>query len=141
MHPDAELLIRTSWAALAPSRMRAAELFYTRLFEIDPSASALFTGKAMHEQYEKFLRTVDTLVQMLDYPPGIIEELQALSRRHAGYGVVAAQYATVGSALLWALEQELGASWNADVERAWTELYQFIAGVMRRTAEANRSPN
>jgi hemoglobin-like flavoprotein len=134
MHPSAERIIRESWATLVPTRALAAQLFYTRLFEIDPSAKLLFDGKPMHVQHEKFLQTIDTLVQMLDYPPQIIEELQALSRRHVGYGVMVAHYETVGAALLWALEQGLGDQWNADVKRAWTELYLFISGVMTRTA-------
>lgn len=137
MNPNAERLIRESWMQLVPIRAQAAELFYGRLFEIDSSAEALFDGKPMHVQHEKFLQTIDTLVQMLDYPPQIIEELQALSQRHVGYGVIIAHYETVGAALLWALEQGLGDRWNADVKRAWTELYSFIAGVMIREATPN----
>jgi hemoglobin-like flavoprotein len=134
MNPDAERIIRETWLSLVPIRAKAAELFYARLFEIDPSSQALFDGKPMYVQYEKFLQTVDTLVQMLDYPPQIIEDLQALSRRHVDYGVVLPQYETVGEALLWALEQGLGDAWNPEVKRAWTELYIFIAGVMKRAA-------
>jgi hemoglobin-like flavoprotein len=134
MHPNAERLIRESWATLVPIRALAAQLFYTRLFEIDPSAKLLFDGKPMYVQHEKFLQTIDTLVQMLDYPPQIIEELQALSKRHVGYGVLVAHYEPVGAALLWALEQGLGDQWNDEVKRAWTELYLFISGVMTRAA-------
>lgn len=134
MNPHAERIIRESWTTLVPIRAQAAALFYTRLFEIDPTAKALFDGKPMHVQHEKFLQTIDMLVQMLDYPPQIIEELQALSRRHVGYGVLVPHYETVGAALLWALEQGLGDQWNAEMKRAWAELYLFIAGVMTRAA-------
>jgi hemoglobin-like flavoprotein len=134
MNPEAERIIRDTWMTLVPIRLKAAELFYDRLFAIDPSAQALFDGKAMHVQYEKFLQTVDALVQALDYPPELIEDLQALSRRHVDYGVSLPQYETVGAALLWALEQGLGDAWTPDVKRAWTELYSFIGGVMKRAA-------
>jgi hemoglobin-like flavoprotein len=134
MNPQAERLIRESWAQLVPIRAQAAQLFYDRLFAIDSSSKALFDGKAMHQQHEKFLQTIDTLVQMLDYPPQIIEELQALSRRHVGYGVLLEHYETVGQALLWALAHGLGEQWTPEVQRAWTELYLFIAGVMKRAA-------
>ncbi|WP_396214786.1 globin domain-containing protein [Gemmatimonas sp.] len=134
MNPNAERLIRDSWMQLVPIRAAAAELFYSRLFAIDPTAEEFFAGKPMHEQHDKFLKTVDWLVQTLDYPPRVIEELQALSRRHVGYGVLVAHYETVGAALLWALEQGLGVKWDADVKRAWTELYIFISGVMVREA-------
>jgi hemoglobin-like flavoprotein len=134
MNSHAERLIRESWTTLVPSRTKAAERFYTRLFEIDPSARELFAGRAMHVQQEKFLHTIDMLVQMLDYPPQIIEELQVLALRHVGYGVLLEHYEPVGQALLWALEQELGDEWSPEFQRAWTELYLFIAGVMKRAA-------
>jgi hemoglobin-like flavoprotein len=134
MNRDAERLIRDSWMRLVPIRLTAAQIFYDRLFEIDPSAKALFDGKPMHVQYEKFAQTIDTLVQMLDFPSTIIHDLQALSRRHVGYGVTLEQYATVGAALLWALEQGLGSEWTPEVKRAWGELYLFIEGVMKREA-------
>lgn len=134
MNPQAERLIRESWTSLVPIRAQAATLFYGRLFDIDPSARELFAGRPMHVQHEKFLSTIDTLVQMLDYPPQIIEDLQALARRHVGYGVLLAHYEPVGASLLWALEQGLGDRWTPDVARAWSELYMFIAGVMKRAA-------
>lgn len=138
MNRDAERLIRDSWLRVVPIRLTAAQLFYDRLFEIDPSAKALFDGKPMHVQYEKFAQTIDTLVQMLDFPANIIDDLQALARRHVGYGVNLEQYASVGAALLWALERGLGSEWTPEVKRAWGELYLFIEGVMKR--EVSGSP-
>ncbi|WP_310569119.1 globin family protein [Gemmatimonas sp.] len=138
MNRDAERLIRDSWLRVVPIRLTAAQLFYDRLFEIDPSAKALFDGKPMHVQYEKFAQTINTLVQMLDFPANIIDDLQALARRHVGYGVNLEQYASVGAALLWALERGLGSEWTPEVKRAWGELYLFIEGVMKR--EVSGSP-
>lgn len=134
MHPHAERLIRESWTQLVPMRAQAAQLFYDRLFAIDASAKALFDGKPMHVQHEKFLQTIDTLVQTIDYPSRIIEDLQALAKRHMGYGVLLDHYEPVGDALLWALGQGLGERWTPELQRAWAELYVFIAGVMKRAA-------
>jgi hemoglobin-like flavoprotein len=53
-----------------------------------------------------------------------------LGQRHAGYGVKEQDYETVGQALLWTLEQGLGAGFTPDVREAWTTLYQLVAGVM-----------
>jgi hemoglobin-like flavoprotein len=132
MQRDTERVIRESWMQLVPLRRTAAQLFYERLFEIDPSARPLFDGKSMDVQQEKFLQTLDLLVQMLDYPANIIHELQALARRHGLYGVSTEQYASVGAALLWALENALGSEWTPETQRAWSELYLFISGVMIR---------
>ena len=132
MNTDTERLIRDSWLRLFPLRLTTAQNFYERLFEIDPTAKALFDGKPMHVQQEKFVQTLDTLVQMLDFPADIIRELQALAHRHVDYGVTLEQYTTVGTALLWALERGLGSGWTPDVQRAWVELYLLIEGVMKR---------
>jgi hemoglobin-like flavoprotein len=132
MNQDTERLIRESWLQLFPRRLPTAQRFYERLFEIDPTAKALFDGKPMHVQHEKFVHTIDTLVQMLDFPADIIGELQALAHRHVDYGVTLEQYATVGTALLWALERGMGNGWTPDVQRAWLELYLLIEGVMKR---------
>ena len=134
MNKDAERLIRGSWMRLVPVRLTAAQIFYERLFEIDPSAKALFDGKPMHVQYDKFAHTIDTLVQALDFPASIIDDLQLLARRHVGYGVHLEQYASVGAALLWALERSLGSEWTPEVHRAWGELYLFVEGVKKREA-------
>ena len=132
MNKDTERLIRDSWLRLFPLRLATAQRFYERLFEIDPTAKALFDGRPMHVQHEKFVQTLDTLVQMLDFPADIIRELQSLAHRHVDYGVTLEQYATVGTALLWALERGMGSGWTPDVQRAWIELYLLIEGVMKR---------
>jgi hemoglobin-like flavoprotein len=41
-------------------------------------------------------------------------------------------YDTVGAALLWTLEQGLGAAFTAEVREAWTETYTILATVMRQ---------
>jgi nitric oxide dioxygenase len=41
---------------------------------------------------------------------------------------------TVGGALLWALEQGLGADFTPQVKQAWAETYGLLAGVMQEAA-------
>ena len=66
------------------------------------------------------LSTLDTLM------PAV----RALGRRHAGYGVTARHYAPVGSALLWTLEQGLGADFTPDVKDAWATAYIMLSTTM-----------
>ena len=60
----------------------------------------------------------------------ILPAVEALGRRHAGYGVREGHYATVGAALLWTLEQGLGDAFTTDVRKAWTTAYGTLASVM-----------
>ena len=49
------------------------------------------------------------------------------ARRLRGHGP-----GSVGEALLWAMEAELGDGFSPEVKEAWRELYQVVAGVMGR---------
>ena len=106
---------------MVPIKAAAADLFYGRLFELDPSLKPLFKGD-IKEQGAKLMAMIATAVAGLDRLDSIVPAVQALGKRHAGYGVEAAHYDTVGSALLWTLEQGLGSAFTPDVKGAWTSL-------------------
>jgi hemoglobin-like flavoprotein len=55
------------------------------------------------------------------------------------YGVEDAHYATVGAALLWTLEQALGADFTPSVSAGWSAAYELLADTMQAAArEAGR---
>ena len=130
MTPDEVSLIRTSWAAVEPIADTAAGLFYGRLFELDPTIERLFRRTDMAAQRKVLMQTLTVVVKSLDRLEQIVPAVQALGRRHAGYGVREAHYATVGSALLWTLEQGLGEAFTPPVRDAWATAYGTLASVM-----------
>lgn len=135
MTPDQKRLVRETWKQVTPMAEAAADLFYRRLFEIDPTTRELFGATDMFAQRKKLLQTLDFAVASLDKRDDLLSTVEALGRRHAGYGVVDAHYDSVGAALLWTLEQGLGRAWTPAVASAWTELYELLAAVMRGAAE------
>jgi nitric oxide dioxygenase len=126
-------LVRESFAKVAPIAETAAGLFYGRLFELDPALKPLFKGD-MKEQGRKLMQMIGTAVAGLDRLDAIVPAVEALGKRHAGYGVASAHYDTVGAALLWTLEQGLGAAFTPEVKAAWAETYGLLAGVMKKAA-------
>src|SRR4051812_15987837 len=58
MTPDQKHLVRESWKQVVPTAEAAAELFYRRLFEIDPTTPALFRATDMFAQRTKLLKTL-----------------------------------------------------------------------------------
>jgi len=58
-----------------------------------------------------------------------------LHASQAAYGVRAQDYDTVGAALLWTLEQALGAQWTEEMCAAWSAAYTLLATAMQ-TASA-----
>ena len=107
----------------------AAELFYNKLFELDPALKPLFKGN-MKEQGTKLMATLKLAVKGLDDLDKLVPVVQDLGRRHKGYGVAPAHYATVAEALLWTLGQGLAEAFTPEVEEAWTAVYTVLAETM-----------
>jgi len=107
MTPDAQRLVRDSFAKIAPNADAAAGMFYDRLFVLDPSLRSLFKDD-MAEQGRKLMTVIGTAVANLHRLETIVPTVQDLGRRHIGYGVKPVHYQTVAAALLWTLERGLG---------------------------------
>jgi hypothetical protein len=75
-----------------------------------------------------------TVVANLHQLEKMMAQVEQLGRRHVTYGVTADHYAPVGEALLWTLEQGLGAEFTPSVKAAWTEAYLALSGAMKRAA-------
>ena len=127
MTPEQTKLIKQSWADVVPIADTAARLFYDRLFEIDPGTAEMFVGVDMDQQRTKLLSAIGLVVDSVDDFESLVPVLQDLGRRHACYGVGDHHYDSVGTALLWTLEQGLGAAFNAETRAAWTIAYATIA--------------
>lgn len=134
MSHEARELIVSTWRRVEPVSEAAAELFYERLFMLDPELRVLFANADMARQRRMLVEALGMVVRATDDLATIRPALEALGRRHVGYGVEASHYDTVGAALLWTLEQGLGDTWNDEVATAWAELYGEVAGTMRAAA-------
>jgi len=137
MSPDQVRLVQDSFAQVAPIAAKAADLFYGRLFETAPETKPLFAGADMGAQGTKLMAAIAFVVSNLSAPEAILPNVQALARRHVGYGVQAAHYASVGAALLWTLEQGLGPAFTPEVRDAWAAAYALLSGVMIEAAAAS----
>jgi hemoglobin-like flavoprotein len=133
MTPEKIDLVQTSFRKVMPISATAADLFYGRLFELDPALKPLFKGD-MKEQGRKLMQMIGTAVASLRDLPTLVPVVQALGKKHAGYGVKAEHYDTVGAALLWTLGKGLGEAYTEEVDAAWTETYTTLATVMKTAA-------
>ena len=129
MTPEQVTLVKDTWAQVAPISEQAAELFYGKLFELNPDYKALFKGD-MKNQGKMLMSVLNTAVTSLDKLDKIVPVVQDLGRRHVDYGVKDEDYAVVGEALLWTLGQGLGEGFTDDVKEAWTVTYTTLADVM-----------
>ena len=133
MTPEQVGLIKESWAKVLPISDKAAELFYGKLFELDPDIKPLFKGD-MEEQGKKLMKMINTAVNGLDRLDEIVPAVQQLGARHVAYGVKDEHYDTVGSALLWTLGAGLGDAFTEDTKEAWAAVYGLLADTMKAAA-------
>ncbi len=122
-------LVRSSWGQLGPQAGPAADHFYETLFRMDPEVRKLFRGD-IAEQGAKLMKMIGVAVAKLDEPDVLVRALQDLADRHANYGVRAAHFQTVGSALISTLEKFLGAGFTPQVRDAWLAVYGTVTDVM-----------
>jgi hemoglobin-like flavoprotein len=88
----------------------------------------------INDQGKKLMQMIGTAVNGLDKFDSIVPALQELGKRHVGYGVNDEHYDTVGSALLWTLDQGLGDAFTQEVAEAWTTVYTVLATTMKDAA-------
>jgi hemoglobin-like flavoprotein len=129
---ETERLVRESWARFEPVAVQSARFFYDKLFELDPEAERLFANTEWEKQNRKVMEMFAEIVRMLDRPKELVTEVADLGRRHVHYGVHESQYDSVGTALLWTLEQGLGEHFTPEIRDAWTEAYQLVSAIARR---------
>lgn len=133
MTPEQIKMVKASWEKVLPISEQAAELFYGKLFELDPELKSLFKSD-MKEQGRKLMSMINTAVNSLTALEQVVPAVQAMGRRHVGYGVKDEDYDTVGAALLWTLGQGLGDAFTDEVKEAWTVTYTVLANTMKDAA-------
>ena len=126
-------LVQESFEKVVPSAAIAATLFYNRLFELDPSLRPIFRVN-LEQQVRKFMEMLTMIVVGLDRMEETIPVVRSLGARHAGYGVTDQHYDTFAEALLWTLEQGLGAAFTPAVKSAWVKVCTLLAGEMKTGA-------
>jgi nitric oxide dioxygenase len=138
MTPLEVAAVQRSFALVVPIREQAAEIFYDRLFTLDPSLKKLFKGD-MKDQGRKLMSALALVVTGLANPKSILPTVEGLGAKHVSYGVEDKHYDTVGAALLWTLEKGLGEKFTPEIKAAWTAAYTLLAGVMKDAAKKARA--
>jgi hemoglobin-like flavoprotein len=127
-------LVQDSFGQVAPIAETAAQLFYARLFELDPDLELLFKGN-LSEQGRKLMQMLGLAVNGLNRMDQLLPVVRSLGTRHVSYGVRDKDYDTAGQALLWTLGKGLGEAFTPDVEAAWSNVYATLASAMQSGSE------
>ena len=133
MTPEKINLVKSSWEKVIPISETAAELFYGKLFELEPGVRSMFKGD-MKEQGRKLMAMLNIAVNALDKLEIIVPILQQMGKRHVAYGVEDEHYDIVGEALIWTLAAGLKDDFTEDTKAAWIDVYTLVADTMKSAA-------
>jgi hemoglobin-like flavoprotein len=137
MTPEQITLVQSSFERLGPELADLATRFYQELFTRDPALRPLFTTD-LALQKVRFAEKLTEIVRAMPRLDELLGHTRALGARHAGYGVRAVDYRTVGDALLGALAAVLGDGFDAATREAWAIAYNLVAETMLEGAASAR---
>lgn len=126
-------LVQSTFNVVQPVAATAGEIFYRRLFEIEPSVAPMFKGD-IRQQQVKFMQVLALAVSGLSTMSTLRPVVQQLGLRHAGYGVRPEHYDSAREALLWMLALVLQDGWTDEVRTAWAQAYAMLAGIMKEAS-------
>ena len=122
-------IVQSTWRAVLPVGDTFAELFYGRLFAVDPGLRKLFRDDLL-EQGRNLTAMLSVAAANLAKPERIRLALRQLGQRHAAYGVEPKDFRTVEDALLFALEHALIDVFTPEVRAAWQAAYAELSSAM-----------
>ncbi len=122
-------LVRASYSRVSHDLQRAGDVFYAKLFEIDPSAEALFVAD-IDKQAGKLMSTLGLVVSQLQNWQAMEPILEDLAMRHLAYGVKAEQYVAVGQALHAMFDELLDREYCPRTRSAWDHAYRALSDKM-----------
>ena len=120
------VLVKKTWRQLRDfNPVVAGDSFYSKLFSKKPSLRRMFPG-GMDEHSKELFEMLNLIIARLDQPCLFAEQLEALARKHAHYGITSSQYKMIEEAMLWTVEKALGKDCNKEILRAWKSCYLSI---------------
>ncbi|OUS27668.1 hemin receptor [Gammaproteobacteria bacterium 45_16_T64] len=123
-------IVQESFTKVEPIAEKAADIFYTTLFEYDPTLRPLFKAN-LKDQGKKLMSTLKVAVNGLNDLDKLVPVLQGLAERHVKYGVKAKDFTPVGNALLHTLKTGLGPAFTPELREAWVTVIHIVANTMK----------
>lgn len=122
-------LIRVSFLRVEPALDLVAQLFFLKLFRLDPNIRKKYSGP-IEMQARKFAAGAKLAMISLGHEDGLAPTLKLLGARHRQIGIRARHYRTMSRALVWTLERSLEKNFDRDTKDAWNTLLSAFTRIM-----------
>lgn len=120
-------LIRESFIRIEPALDLVGQLFFLKLYRLDPSLRDRF-GSDPRRLGRKFMAAVKLTVIALNHEDGLTPTLRLLGVRQRQLGMKVRDYRTMAKAWTWTLERSLEKAFTRQSKDAWAV---FLAQVTR----------
>jgi len=117
--------IRESYAKIEPAIDLVAQVFFRKLFALDSSLRAKFSGP-IEIQTRKFAAAMKLTMITLSQDEELTPTLKLLGARHRQLGIRTRHYRMMAKALIWTLEQSLERGFTRETRAAWSALLDRI---------------
>lgn len=131
-------LINNSFEKVGANRPELVEMFYTRLFCLEPDLRDEFETR-----YRNQTLSIDSFLQMAllatQNPDAVASVLRDVGVKNAKLGQSSSHYPIINEILIDTLAAEVGDAWTAEVSIAWATLLEFVSQTMvegAKTVEA-----
>jgi hemoglobin-like flavoprotein len=128
------LLVQQSWLQARPMKQAIAEVFFYRLFDVDPEMRKFFDHD-LAKPRARLLQMISASVRGLDRLDAMLPVMRLLGMRHRLQGVRDEHYASVAAAWLWTLQKALRAEFTPAVKAAWIKTYGVLSQPLREAAQ------
>lgn len=132
MKPTTIQTVKATAPVLAQHGYAIVQRFYARLFEAHPELKNVFNMRhqAGGEQQRALAGAVLAYATHIDNPSVLQSAIERITHKHASLCVAPEQYPVVGTHLLAAIQEVLGAAATQDILDAWAEAYGQLADIM-----------
>ncbi len=144
--------IRRNLSNMHHHNLTLGNLYFDRLFELEPEAKAIFgfdkNADVMSElsKAPRFIKHAKYFIQMIDKALGMLgpdielltEILLDLGAKHVGYGVKPEYFPSMGRALIHSVKEQLGDKFSEEMKDAWVEVYGALSYDMIRAQKIKR---
>ena len=118
-----------SFLRVEPALDLVAQLFFLKLFRLDPALRKKFSGP-IDVQAKKFAAGAKLAMISLGHEDGLAPTLRLLGARHRQMGIRTRHYRTMSRALVWTLERSLDKAFDRDTKDAWNALTAYFTKIM-----------
>lgn len=127
---DLQLELQASLHLMLQDEVTFAQLFYDKVFEIAPVARSLFRNN-MTDQGRLLTHMLGGIVYSLSRPEHLTTGLKKLGQSHVKYGVQAAHYPIVKTAMMATIDETLGELKTPKTLDAWSTALDFVMDAMQ----------